>query len=418
MRRRRPTRPVTGVGAISTAFALTFVWAFGCGRDDDGASASDRACATSLEHRRTLELIVRDDDGVCRGARIATALTHLELEDMPYVEEFVRREAVLLDDAALAQVLRWWAQRRPESALDLALEVRRDRRGLAIGAVLEQWAEDAPEAAAARLPALGNERALSHARAVAKGWEASKKPGLDAFLSELPVGTIRQGTLALVLTRMTRRDGAAAATRWVEALPDDLPDQFKLQAHRRAASAVAGLDVDYARTWADSVHDSEFGRGVKRIVATFWVIDDPEAAMAWLAEIADAEQRDPAVQEAYRALSGRDPAAAMAWFEAHSYEPWMEPALGLYVVNLSRTDPQAALRRLSEIEDESRRKLSTISVLRRWRATDPAAADAWMDQHSVSDEIRERVLLGARPPPTEGPTRPSPRPRSPSALGP
>jgi hypothetical protein len=59
---------------------------------------------------------------------------------------------------------------------------------------------------------------------------------------------------------------------------------------------------------------------------------------------------------------------------------------------LSVLDPQAAMKWTELMPDEGKRIAAQVTIARRWRSSDPAAADRWLAQSSLSDEARANSL--------------------------
>jgi hypothetical protein len=191
--------------------------------------------------------------------------------------------------------------------------------------------------------------------------------------------------------RIATRDGSAEMLRWVESLPEDLPNGLNRAAYRFSAAALARIDLDQARQWVEAAPVPVYRPSMVRAVAVRWVLEDPSAAMAWVSATLAGEERDEAIHETYRTFSHHDQKAANAWFDAQPYADWLEPVLAYRLAALARTDGSAAIEQVDRIQDESRRQTTIVAILRRWRLQDRAAADVWVASADLPPETRKRL---------------------------
>jgi hypothetical protein len=244
--------------------------------------------------------------------------------------------------------------------------------------------------------------------ALVEGWLESGLPGLVEYLAEMPPGAERQFAIAALARRLILREGIDAALRWAEALPDEAPSQFKLQAYRRVASAVADIDPQRAAHWAEKQLAGDFGNGVPRRVGVRWVRwdgQDGEPAMTWLASLPAVDHLPHAVESTYREWLRHDREGALRWLREVEPNPTFEPAISLYAfVAVSDGDSQTALEWAQRLHDEGLRHQTLEKVARAWFANDPEAARAWVEGSELPEAARKRALT----PPKTRPQRASP----------
>jgi hypothetical protein len=70
---------------------------------------------------------------------------------------------------------------------------------------------------------------------------------------------------------------------------------------------------------------------------------------------------------------------------------------------LSNSDPRAALQWAALMDDDEKRELAQITIVRRWRKMDEAEAESWLRQSPLSEEAREKAR--SDPPDTLPPRR-------------
>lgn len=360
---------------------------------DCNPSASSSTPSTA----RMLEDAIAEEDPLCRARRLADALEALGRDEMPALQDFLDSKGSLLEDGSLSLIVRWHAGLDPTGAFEQARHIPRGRRALAVRSALERWAEIDPPAAAATLDAIQPKKRLEGSSlAVARGWESSGRPGLDAFVAARPSTRNRNAILSDLLTRMRARDGSEAMTTWVDSLSEDLPNDLRLSAHQSAASLLARDDIELARQWIDQIENPAYQRGLIRTVATHWVLEDASAAMAWVGATPAGKDRDRAVRETYRTLSKQSREKAAEWFEAEPYADWLEPALALHLGALAHRDAPAAIARIDDVKDADRRRKATVAILLQWRRQDRAAADAWLAESDLPSETRKRIVSRKR----------------------
>jgi len=274
------------------------------------------------------------------------------------------------------------------------------------GAILvatEVWASRDPQAAAG-LVALGSVNA-GLASPVAetgliRGWYDSGQPGLEAYIQSLGITFERQRALKVFARRAYLRDGPEMLARWAEAISDDDP-KFKLDAFRALAKVFADVNPSDAVAWCEAHCDGPYGRSMRRVIATRWAYRGGEAAMNWLAAAPEGTERVQAVKGAYRGWAQGDREGLRRWMRAKGLdgvEPYLYPAVQNFATEIGITDPVEGLQWAAILEVPKRRQNTMVNILRRWRGRDEAAAEAWMAQAGLSEEVVERARTPWRAP--------------------
>jgi hypothetical protein len=94
----------------------------------------------------------------------------------------------------------------------------------------------------------------------------------------------------------------------------------------------------------------------------------------------------------------QDRPAAEEWLDSASPATLPDPALDFYARDLvKRLEIEMAISWAESIRDESLREASLEAVATPWYRREPEAAEAWLQQSSLSEETREAV----RHPPAE-----------------
>jgi hypothetical protein len=283
---------------------------------------------------------------------------------------------------------------------------------------MELWAKADPEAAAQQVRAMGPARGPNTEAAetaLIRGWFDSGEPGVEGYIHDLGQSDEQQHALGVLARRMIQRQGIEAATRWAEALPDT-DESYKLAAFRQLASELTLADPKAGVAWCEKHCAGPFGASVRQIVASQWSWSDGRAAMEWLATAPEGSERDIAVRVAFRGWRYQDEKGLYEWLEAmgpEGFPRWLEPAVWSYAIAISREKPLEATAWAAKIEDPDTREMALVTIARRWREQDEAAAEAWLATSSLSEAAREK----ARTPPPKPPERPErARPERPKAA--
>ena len=332
-----------------------------------------------------------------RTTRVAALLAPLGPDALDQVR--TAYDGVLLDtgDVELVLLLDWWASFDPEAALAWARNSGIGWHPAAIAAVARAWARKDPEAASRGLRDLALDDRLLTAGllGLVRGWEESGRPGLEDYLEGTAGGdeaSIR--AIDAVARGKVLRDGPEAGIAWAEGLPDrddGSPSDFKINAYRRVASAVVGVDPQRAATWVSGLRGGKYASGLLFRTATSWAERDGEAAMRWLESLPPDRDVPLAVQEAYRMWASRDKEAAFEWIRNAKLEPWLDPAVQTYAMTRYRTGPQEAIDWAKRIHDPQRREQSIVRIVATWLIDAPEAAQAWLDRSDLGEDARQTI---------------------------
>jgi hypothetical protein len=377
--------------------------ALGCdtGTSSDPAEGAAITAPGSDEPRPPIEEVLREPDPFARAARLATLLPALGPEAVPEAR-IALKAGSHLGSVEQELLVRYWATHDPESATQWATVSSPLGYRLALTVVaVELWARADPERALKQVQALGPGRGpnLEAAEiALVRGWFDSGDPGLWRYIRDLGLTNERQRALGIFARKMIQRDGPDAIVRWTEAIPD-VDQRFKLAAFRQLASELTQWDPAAGVAWCDAHCEGPFGDNVREMVATRWAARDGLPAMRWLSTAPEGKSRDEAVRAAFRSWQRKDPEGLFQWMTERgieaSEEAWFRPVVGLYAMAISWEDPLGALEWAERIEDEEKRKRAVVTILRRWRDRDEAAAEAWLERSSLSEEAREEVRAPA-----------------------
>lgn len=345
-------------------------------------------------HRAALEDVLARRDAFERIVALAELLQGLDESAVPALRAILKDPRVQPGGAEIELLVRYWASHEPEYATLWAGVAPPAYQALAIGPAVEAWASVDPKAAAeTALQATMYMGAANQAaqRALVRGWYISGEPGLTDYIFGLGDSIESQRALSELIRVLIDRSGSEAATEWVRSLPAE-PVKFKLSAYRQLSSELTTLDIDAALAICEEVCDTPYGDGVRRRIARWWAMEDGEAALVWLSSEPPGQERDVAVRNAVDSWIKSDREAASAWLTSQwtdGVDPWLQPAIPVYVRHRSQTNPADALRWAGMISDEKERTIWSVRAARLWRKQDETAAEAWLMNSDLSEELRE-----------------------------
>jgi hypothetical protein len=376
-------------GLVSMAFSMLLLALVGAGCGE--------AESAPLEQR--LEDILLDHDAVERARRLTALLKDLDASDTETLRSVYRSLWTYVSPVEAVLFASWWGSVDPEAAMGaIGKGGFAEHAEAALATVLRSWARRDPHAARDYLLENGTSYPQETALlALIRGWAESGDAGAWDFVEAFPKGVPRQRALEVLTDHMVLRAGPEAAVRFVESLPDDGANRFKLQAYRRLAAALVLRDPAYAAAWAERQADSEFGEGVLRHVVGRWAHMDGEATLEWLAGQPPSAAQVEAIELAYSMWLRRHVEKALAWAESQPPMPSLEPVRALYAARISRRDPRLAVSVLDTIEDPERFAWTALNVGRGWLDTDRTAALAWLAEADLDPALREKVLEPPRP---------------------
>lgn len=358
------------------------------------AQRQSRAPAPADATAASLHQALMTPDPLQRAAALGRLLDALGPADLQPARQAY--EAVVLDSAdwEVQLFVQWWARFDAPAAADWALFHYLGRHPSVMATAVRAWAQQDPVAARAWVMKTTGGPYLRYPAITALlwGWDESGQPGIWEFIEEAENIIDQQYALAILVRRRLLRDGPEATFRWADRLPDDQPgdaSRLKQNTFRRIGAKLAEIDPPAAAQWAAQVGEGEFGEGVYRRVAWSWVRSDGAAAMSWLGTLPPGPRRDDAVNEGFRRWLSLNSPAALAWIEGQPQELWLDPARLWQATAASKRDNLAGLAIAQAIEDRELRKRGLFLILRAWRSSDPAAADAWMAQNDIPASLLE-----------------------------
>ena len=208
-------------------------------------SQGDRPAAPA-----SLEQALLERDPLIRAYELSGALQHLGPEDLEEALATLERRQFGVTPEEVRLLMLAWAGFDPAGALAWARAYPTPWSATLADGAAFAWGYRNGAAAIAAVEALEDENERGRLRAsVMDGWIRSEdKSGVAAHIAAQE-DPRRRRRLTFVLVGEVRTQGIDALQRWVESLPDDLPNSFKQGAFYHASVAVARDDPRRAADW-------------------------------------------------------------------------------------------------------------------------------------------------------------------------
>jgi hypothetical protein len=355
----------------------------------DGADVDAEAFRESLS----------DPDWVARGSTISAYLSQLDSEQLPAALEVVedRRRWMTQDELRLFFIA--WARIDAPGCFAAALEWPDYTRNKGAAAALYAWTLVDPNAARDAMEREGDAelRQLLLDRLVAAWAHGSDKEGATEFIAGV-AHPKKRDRYTSVLAREFYSEGPDALIAWADALVRGPHPRFGAFAFGKAAGVLAQDDPERAARWVESNSGRAWAFEAPAIVGRHWADDDPIAALGWLRGLQPGHARDRAVAMTFRHWLRESPIEAESWLASQPPDRSIDTARTLLIRQLAPTSRSAAMDVLESISDPLFHEESTVQIAWSWRRTDPAAADAWVEELDLSEESKA-LISSERPPP-------------------
>lgn len=389
--------------ALAWIAAATACVGLGCEESRLGSAGASRSAGMGPALRAALA----EGSRLERFRVLTETLDGLEPGNLAEAVEVYDGQLSGLGDCEIAIFMDAWTRFDPLSAVE---HVQRwplmSKRKVGLEMAIQGWALRRPEEARVAVEEMMEDhpgrRKMLLIQNLVLGWTYSGSPGVVAFVAELPM-PLRSGANVAMVGAQTRRLGAAGLLSWADEVLVELEGKREFQRgfFRRVAHAAGQRDPERAAAWAGRHAGSDYGANGRRIVGEHWVKRDPAATFEWLSAGAADEEGAEAIRRVLSLWLKQDRPAAEEWLDSASPATLPDPALDFYAQDLvKRLEIEMAISWADSIRDESLREASLKAVATPWYRREPEAAEAWLQQSSLSEEAREAV----RHPPTAPPT--------------
>jgi hypothetical protein len=388
-------------GVIVALWAATAAAAFGVGWITPPPHTSLRESPAPDDLVASIRSALGEGDVIERHGRTASLLERLDPEGVLEVAALYERMIPVIGSSELVPFFAAWARFDAVGALNHALswsprEMNRERE-VGIRAAIQVWAQHNPLAARLAAVEIAADPRLRNALwgGLVTGWVHSHQgqEGLGAFIADLPPLKSRRAVIKIAIQEFLRKGGADAALGWAEPILRDegYDGVFKRSIFGPATDLAAQWDPERTAAWtAKHLQAGYAGEGLHN-VAKHWSRRDGAAAMAWLGKQPAGELRDKALREAFLGWSKTNPHGLLAWLNADELTPLHDPAFEIKATRLVAHEPVRALSWCERIQERARQQSCLESSAHTWYGRDAVAAETWLQQSSLDDEVRSRV---------------------------
>jgi hypothetical protein len=371
----------------------------------------------------SLEEAFGEFDPLRRAYLMSHSLQDFGPDDLPELMKVLvdRRMGIMPEE--VRQFMLAWARFDGPGAYAWASKGPMGWRRTLTGQAIFAWAYyDGPAAMAVVDETENPERLVMLKQSALEGWmRAEDKQGVAEYLSTDSDMKRRGRSYHLLGAEIVMRQGMDGAMRWVEALPDDAPNNLKGALFISVAKFVASDDPVRAAEWFLEHRTRPYSAKALTSIARNWVqqVHDRPAAFEWLLAMSSdgirAGERDDAIAKGFRSWVQTDPEGAQQWLLSALPNPALDPAVREAIKRLLPTDPGVSMAWTQRLDDEALRHSESVRVGIRWRGQDQAAFGDWLKESDLPEEARQKILA-APPEPSQRGARRKGKPK-PAAAG-
>jgi hypothetical protein len=258
---------------------------------------------------------------------------------------------------------------------------------------LTGWAAVNPQEAMAILdnlpPELENQRAELTRSVVAGLADTDRALAADLVLRLSKEGNEAAPRLMEIVARETvRADGAAAASRWSESLPNG---PLKGAAMGLIADEFSRRDPEAAAAWAQTHASEEYAaRAIARIGGQ-WAGENPQAAVDWLESLPSGTGQAAGMKTAFNHWEDSDPIAASNHLLSMPSSPLRDTSISGFADGYAWQNPALSIQWADSIENAKLREQTITRVGQIYLRQDPAAGRAWLESSNLAPEIKQRI---------------------------
>ncbi len=340
-------------------------------------------------HQRQLSIteIAQNDDPISRANELLRFINRLGTDDFAQVVAEFRELGITQERMGeYAMLLHAWAKVDPLSALDYAEKNTGTR--FARQTILTSWAADDPDAALlwAKEHYKGD-GANPWLIGIIRGVVGKDLARATEILQTLPYSRERGEALSAIIPHIAQQ-GIEKASEWLESISDE---RLREGGTSFLAAALARHDPKATAEWVASLPESNGKSRATRQLAGEWARQDLSSAIAWTDELTGNE-RTSAAREVIAEYARENASEASAWLNSMANEPGYENVVASYIWNTAVSSPPLALSHVAEIENPETQTHLYEKILQRWHKHDASAAESWMDENSIPEDLRGKIL--------------------------
>lgn len=345
-------------------------------------------------------------DPLQRAYWISRSLQDLDPENLPELVRVLESQNMGIEQEELRLIMVAWARFDGPGAYAWAKKGLKSWRKTLTAEALYAWAFYDALAVMNILDKMAEdpERVGPLRQLAIEAWlRSDDKQGVSDYIANFP-DIRRRGRLYFLLAgEIMMTEGADGAMRWVEAVPDDAPNNLKLGLFDHVSIMVARRDPVAAAEWFLAHRTQPYSEKALTGIVRRWVqYHDPQAAFQWLLGmstdgIRDGEY-DSAIAGGFRKWIQLEHEPAREWLLGQLPNPTLDPAVYEAVRRTLPLDPEESMNWARRLDDQKQRNEQTIRVGIRWRSKDPEALNSWLKENDLPEQTLKRILAKAPQP--------------------
>lgn len=302
-------------------------------------------------------------------------------------------------DQLMVELIGRWATFEPVAALEYAQALPTlSLANAAVNEALSGWARADAQGALAWWDSEAN---LATGRLRNQRFEAimegyARADPFSAFqyassLSEDSLENRRMKNRALetVVESLVRNGQLESALLWANQMPES---EGKTSALSEVLEEWARYDPDAAAAYLDTLVTREDYAELRDSMLRTWAQSDPEQAAAYLSNL---DPEDPDMGRLTTMLiaqwSRYDIAGPGEWLNSQPPSPEIDRAVAIFTFRAASEDPAGAMTWAESITSEHMRGRLMSRVAGEWKAQDPEAFDAYLEQAEISPEQKAEL---------------------------
>jgi hypothetical protein len=159
-------------------------------------------------------------------------------------------------------------------------------------------------------------------------------------------------------------------------------------------SAARSLAAVAAQAGSDTATDKLSASAAS--IAAAWTGQNPSEAAAWALTLPEGKLREEALGKVAGEWARYDPEAVSVWINGLPHDRSRDNAIGQLVNQISATDPGSAFTWATSMESGEKQIEVLKSTATAWKAQNPDAARLAIQNSSLPDEVKARVMEAVR----------------------
>ena len=331
-----------------------------------------------------------------RFVAIGSLLRELTPKNAPGAGEAYREDLFLVRSCEMRPFASVWGGLDPDTAIQWAVSLQaigNQRRREAISEVLASWVLlDQGKAAKEFLATFAYDHPDRRlvANNLITGLVTSPYPEQAIpILATIPDDSARDMLFFRILLERMRSD-LNGIRDFVDAIPEDAPNNLKATAFERGLAMIVSLDPQYAVEWYNQHKLKHYSGGAAiGSMVTGLADNQPEYALPWLAGLPPSQERDDGLREAVYTWLMHKPEAANAYLRSELHREEMAVAIFPYAQWMMGQNPREAVEWARRVPHPIERTRALTQALILWGRGDRAGVILWLRE---TPGVNERVL--------------------------